>query len=155
MGVEQPSGQGVAGQVEHFEVLGGGVHDGEAIAREHLGQRLERHGQRIDECDAALPGNLYEGHLRVVGALAMELGIDGVARLVEEFGDQIVECRGGGDDAVLGHCVPAQPASVPETNGKPAASQALVPPAMFTASTPLLRRNVDAVRLRPPAAQIT
>jgi hypothetical protein len=142
------------------------VHDEEHVGGQHGGECPEVHSEGIDQGQAVTPGHLQQRHLRVVGALAVELGVDGDAALLEQDADEVDQLRlcldrcrcrsiGAADD-------PSGPASSsasqlpdPPDTGKPAATQASVPPATFTASIPRTLRNSAAARLRPPLAQMT
>ena len=84
LGVEQALRDGAAGEVEDLEVLVGGVQHRERVAVEDLGERREVDRERVDQDQAAVPGELHQRDLRVVGALAVELGVERVRRLVAQ-----------------------------------------------------------------------
>ena len=71
-------GCGAALVLEHFQVLFGGMEHRQAITLQQLGQRGDGHFQRVDDGQLVLPGNLNQRHPGVVGALAVELGVEGV-----------------------------------------------------------------------------
>ena len=84
-------GHAADGVGEHVEVLLGGVQHGDGVGVEQLGEQLRVDGERVDEGDAAGPGDLDQRQAREVGALAMELGVEGVSRLDDELVDEIEE----------------------------------------------------------------
>ena len=126
------AGTGAAGQLEHLEVLVGGVQHGHAVAVEDLGQRGDVDGQRVDQGQPVAPGHLHQGQLREVGALAVELGVDRVGRRVAQGVEHGGEAGVGVDQPVAAHRAvnPRRPVST----GKPASIQARVPPATLTTS---------------------
>ena len=107
---------------------------------------------------------LHERDLREVRALAVELGVERVRVLVAHRLDDRGEALGGGDqpgvgrrsrDAGTAGSRLALQGCSPLLTGFPASIQASVPPATLVASTPSGVRNSAALRLRPPAAQMT
>ena len=145
------AGHGAADGEQDLEVLAGGVDDGQAGSVEQLGHRRDVDGEGVDEDDLVVPGELHEGELGEVRALAVELGVErpdlDVAEPVEQVG------QGGvvGDD---GRFRTAQAGASPVSTGKPASIQASVPPTTFMASTPWARRYSAACMLRAPDRQM-
>src|SRR5690606_28995966 len=142
--------------VQDLEVLAGGVHHHETGSFEDRPQRGEVDRQGVDQHEAVGPGDLHQGQLRIVGALPVELRVDREPGLVDQLVDDrtprplvVDEVRRG-----LGHVPPAQPGSRPVTVGWPASTQASVPPATLTASTPWARRCSATRRLRAPERQM-
>jgi hypothetical protein len=102
LGVEQVRRHRADGVGQHVQVLLGGVGDGDGGALEQLGQRARVDGQRIDQHEAARPGDLHQGEARVVRLLAVELGVDGVPGLVDQLSQEVVEI-GLAVDPAVGH----------------------------------------------------
>ena len=152
--VEQVPRHGSADSVEYLQILTGGVHDHQQIGLNKIGKCCQVQLQRVQQDKATLPGDLYQGHPGEVGLLAMKLRIDRYAFLPGEGPDQIAELRLIGDQAVRRIGPPVQ-AGLPDSVGRPASTQAVVPPATLTASRPSALRNSAAALLRPPFAQIT
>ena len=59
---------------------------GDGIAGEQPAQRPEIDGQRVDQRRFGVDGELHERQLWKVGALAVELSVEGVSRLGNEHG---------------------------------------------------------------------
>ncbi len=91
LGVDQPGRDGPTGSLEHLHVLARRVHDGEARPVQHLRERREVHGERVDHRDAVRVGDLHDGDVGEVGALAVELGVDRVLVLVDQAVDEATE----------------------------------------------------------------
>ncbi len=72
--------------IEDLEILGRGVQHGQSVPVEDLGQRRDVDRQRVDDDEPVGVGELHQRHLGVVGALPVELGVDGVDRLVDAAG---------------------------------------------------------------------
>ena len=87
----KPARDRAAGQLEDLEVLVGGVQDGDAGPVEDLGERVRSTGERVDQREAVAPRQLHERELREVGALAVELRVEGVRRGVAEVVDDLGE----------------------------------------------------------------
>ena len=85
LGVEEVRRHRSARQFEHFEVLGGRVEHGDSRRVEHLGQRCDIYGDGIDEDHLVRPRQLQQCELGEVGALAVELGVEGVDLLTERI----------------------------------------------------------------------
>ena len=143
LGVEQPRGQGAADPGEDLEVLARRVHDAQARAGEDLGQRGDVDLERVDHGDASGPRELQQGQTGVVGALAMELGVEAVDVGRGQRVDQLGEARVRVDPDVLGDGAGAHsvvvPLPGPPSVGYPASIQASVPPATLMASMPFAR----------------
>ena len=139
LGVDQVPGHDAARPLEDLEVLAGRVHDARRLAVEQAPQRGDVDDERVDEHDLVPGGQLQEGELRVVGALAVELGVERVGidarRLVDEGGELSL----GVDPAEAGFRGPGRYGSIPVDTGSPASTHAVVPPATFTASMPWAR----------------
>ena len=96
LGVEQARRDRADGVGEHVEVLLGGVGDGDGRALEQPGQRRRVDRQRVDQHEAAGPGDLHQREAREVGLLAVELGVDGVAGLGDQRRRRRRRARPGG-----------------------------------------------------------
>ena len=131
---------------EHVEVLLGGVEHGHRLGLEQLGQQAGVGGERVDEGDAAGPGELDERQLGEVRALPVELGVDRVPRLCDELVDEGRECRRRRRSSGR------HEGGSPPTSPRPDSIHAIVPPATFTASSPWAAANSAARMLRPPTA---
>jgi hypothetical protein len=133
LGVVQAAGHRADGVREHVEVLLRRVQHGEHLAVEQPAHRRHVDGERIDEHEPARPGELEERELREVRAFAVELGVERVARLVEQLVDHRLELVLAGDPPVVERRV----AHVgPVTMARPERSHASMPPATFTTSMP-------------------
>jgi hypothetical protein len=64
----------------------------DAPALEHGAQRREVEGEGVDQCRTARPCDLQEREQGVVRALAVELGVERVERLVDQLLDE--RCEG-------------------------------------------------------------
>lgn len=148
LGVEEAPGHGGAGGVEHLEVLAGGVHHGQAGALEQWPQPGDVDLEGVDEGDLVVPGQLDQGQLGEVRALAVELGVEGPDLDGEELLDESGQVPVVGDDRRRRR---GQEGAGPESTGRPASIQARVPPATLTASTPVAQpgRGVVAAVARP------
>ena len=87
--------------LDDLEVLLGRVQDGDALAVEDLGERRDVDGQRVDEGDAALPGELEQGEMGKVGPLPVELGVEPVDLAVRELLHKCRETTRVADPAVV------------------------------------------------------
>ena len=99
LGVEQLSGTRPAGPFEDRDVLVGGVGDHAARPVEEPGQRSDVQLERIDEDDAAGPGDLDQGQPGPIGALAVEFGVEREAGLAGQLLDARSQCVGRIDPA--------------------------------------------------------
>jgi hypothetical protein len=99
--VEQLCRHRAARPVEHFDVLRGRVHDDDSRACEYGRERLEFDRERVDERDARAPSHLYQGDVREVRALAVELGVDRDRGFAAEALDERVDSLGRVDPARL------------------------------------------------------
>ena len=85
LGVEQAARSSAAGTFQDLQVLIGGVGDHDPWATEHVAQSGHVDGQGVDErhldrfAGAVGPGQLEQGQRGPVGALPVELGIQGVS----------------------------------------------------------------------------
>ena len=98
-------------RLEDVEVLFGRVHDGNAWTREDVAQRFGIDGEGIDEDHLIGPSDLDQGQLGVVGALEVELGVDGVILLALKFAAKVFELVGVFDQGWLHPQFP--PMSIP------------------------------------------
>ena len=101
--VEQVRRAHAARAFENGEVLVAGVRDERAGAGEHRCQRGDVDGHRVDDREAAGPGDLHQREPGVVGALALELRVEAVEGLVTERADEVVEPGCVGDELHIGH----------------------------------------------------
>jgi hypothetical protein len=92
--VEQRPRQHTARQIEHLEVLGGGVHHHHGRSGQGVAEGTEVHRQRIHQDPLVGPGHLHQGQLGVVGLLPVELGVDRVRLDRPELLDQRRELVG-------------------------------------------------------------
>jgi len=100
--VEQADRDRPAGALQHFEVLLRGMAYGEPGAFEESAKRRHVDRERIDHRDAAAPGQLNERETWEVAPLAVELGVEGVARLGQQQIDEGVQLSRLGDPP-MGH----------------------------------------------------
>ena len=153
LGVEDPGRHCAGRDLQHLEVLGGGVDDDRGRAPEQLGQRPDVDGERVEQghLDGAVvrPGELHQRQLGVVRALPVELGVERVDRHAREALQQIVEGTTVGDQPLVGFGVdgwlaagagPTREGTAtsgqgapyrPWRTGRPRSAQASVPPATF------------------------
>ncbi len=101
LGVEDGAGRQAARPLQHLQVLVGSVEHGDAVAGEHAGERGDVDGQRVDQRDRVVPGDLEQGEMRVVAPLAVELGVDPVLGRVDELVDEALQLGTGRDELVL------------------------------------------------------
>src|SRR5512143_3285524 len=120
---------------EDVEVLLRGVQHGDGVTGEQAPQWSKVDSQRVDQSGLAVDGELDERQLREVGPLAMELGVEGIARFLGQTVDECLEIGLRVDPAM------AHAGWSPMTVSRPLFTQASVPPATLTASTPCCRRN--------------
>ena len=130
------------------------MHHDQHLGVQHRPEGAHVHIERVYESNPRRPAHLYEGYFRKVGALPVELRVDGQPRLPSDLRQEGLETLLGVDQTVLGGRGRTQTGS-PESTVFPASSQAVVPPTTLTASVPSSRRSPAATRLRPPFAQIT
>src|SRR4029450_6815721 len=105
---------------------------------------------RVDEGDLIAPGQLHQGELGEVRALAVELGVQRVDVGLGDPSQQLRQSCIVLDEGWGG----AQSGSGPVTTGSPWSMQAMTPPATFTAAIPCLRSHSPAALLRLPVAQM-
>jgi hypothetical protein len=96
---------------EHVEILLCGVDHTQRIGREQLLERCDVDRERVDQGEflpvGAAPSHLDERELRKVRALAVELGVEGIAGRGEQCLDEVVEIAlsvdPARDDASVSH----------------------------------------------------
>ena len=119
-------------------VLLRGVADHQARAVQQPCQRRHVDGDRVDHRDAAGPRDLYQGEVREVRPLAVELGVEPVGGLVQEPGDQLVEPGAVVDPERLLHVgtIRGRGPRAPPVRREETAAGGLIPPAavVLTAS---------------------
>jgi hypothetical protein len=120
LGVEKSRRRRPARPLEDFEILVGGVDDGEPRTGEHLGERRDVDGERVDEGDPAGPGDLEEGETREVGPLPVELRVEGVLADALELVDEGAQRGGVGHMAELEPGGPGYPLCRSMRRGHPA-----------------------------------
>ena len=136
------AGHGAAGVGEHVEVLLGGVEHGETRSLEQRHELVHIGGEWIDQRDLIAPRQLHQGQLRVVRPLPVELGVEGVARLGQDLLDDLLQLAAVGDPASRLVCFALRHAvGSPATSSSPLSTQAMTPPATFTAGIPFSMRN--------------
>jgi len=89
--VEKPRRGGAARPFEDLEVLVGGVDDGQSRTGKHGGEGRDVDGERVDERDPAVPGDLKEGQPGEVAPLTVELGVERVLVGAPELVDESAE----------------------------------------------------------------
>ena len=138
--VEDAPGHGAAAVLQRFEVLAGCVGHHQPIAVDEGRETGRVHGQRIHENQIAGPGELYQRHVGPVGALPVELGVQGIPGLGLKGRQYAAQPGFGVYQSMSCHrsqvCGTGQPGAGPASTGLPASIQAPVPPATFTASIP-------------------
>ena len=67
------------------------MEDGDHVTLENTPERREVDDQRVDQNESGGPGDLHEREAGEVGALAQELGVDGVRRFVQDLLDDSLE----------------------------------------------------------------
>ena len=130
LGVEETLWHCATRMSEHIEVLLRGVQHALRVALEQRAQRGDIDCQRIDQSGSAGPRELSKRKLWVIGALAMELGIERVTRLGHQDIDEIKQLVLRGDP-LIGH-----EGESPATVSRPLWIHAIVPPATLTMFTP-------------------
>jgi hypothetical protein len=142
---------------EHVEILLCGVDHTQRIGREQLLERCDVDRERVDQHEflpvGAAPSDLDERELRKVRALAVELGVEGIAGRGEQCLDEVVEIALSVDPARR-RCVrqsPAAPDPAPVTTSKPAPVHAIIPPATFTTSALFTQEVAGTTRARTGA----
>jgi hypothetical protein len=115
------------------------VHEARAGAVEQRSQRGHVDRQWIDDNDVVATGELQQGQLGVVRALAVELGVESVGVGSDRRLDEGVEVALVVDPAKTGRIGWSRYGSIPVVVGSPASIQAVVPPATLTASMPCAR----------------
>lgn len=91
LGIEELARQHTAGQVQHLQVLGGGVHHHQRRTRKCSRERRQIHRQGVHQHALITPGHLQERQLGEVGLLAVELRIDGEGIHGKELAHQGLE----------------------------------------------------------------
>ena len=136
LSVEEHAGHGADCVGQHVEVLLGCVEHGLRIGLEEPAHDADVDGQRIDQDQLVVPGELHERQRREVRALAMELGVDRVGGLGGDFVDDGVEIGLAVDPAMRSNdrfgCAHASPVAY----SRPDRIHAVVPPSTLTASIP-------------------
>ena len=89
--VEKPRRGGTARPLEDLEVLVGGVDDGQSRTGKHGGEGRDIDGERVDERDPTVPGDLEEGEPGEVAPLTVELGVERVLVGAPELVDESAE----------------------------------------------------------------
>ena len=142
---------------EHVEILLRGVDHAQRFGCEQPVERRDVDRERIDQrhllAVGGSPSDLHERELGVVRPFTVELGVECVAGLVEQGRrrrrrgrpvDRSSDTRAAGQSS-------AAPDAAPDTVSKPSSTQASIPPATLTTSTPCSARNsagVGAARTR-------
>ena len=149
--IEEPSRNGPDGVREHVEILLGSVKDSLDISIEQPPHRFDIDSKWIDQHQFVAPTELHQRQRWEVGPLAVELGIDRVARLEQQRIDDGIELGLLVDPAMRKRNTHAAPVATL----RPDITHADVPPATLIASIPFPARNSHARMLRPPDLQIT
>ena len=94
LGVREPPGNGPAGVGEDVQILLRGVEHRQSGTLEERHQQPHVRGERVDQDQLVVPGQLHESELRVVRALTVELGVERVALGRDGTRDDLPECVG-------------------------------------------------------------
>ena len=79
------------------------VRDENAGTGEHRRERCDVDGHRVDDGEATGPGDLHQREPGVVGALALELGVEPVEGLVTQRAHETLELGRSFDQLHVGH----------------------------------------------------
>ncbi len=141
LGVEQAGRDGFTFVAQYLQVLHGGVHHAKSVTLEHTAQWPDVNGERVDQGDAAAPGQLHQSQVGMERAFAVELRVEPVHRRVDEVVDDRGEPIRFANPTMDGRPRPRQLSHAigPDSIGSPASIHARVPPATFTASMPAAR----------------